>query len=370
MNSESRKTLIWDLPLRVFHWMFAAAFLAGWITSESDRLLYAHTYAGYVMAGLLIFRLIWGLCGGTYSRFGSFRFSPKQAFSYARTVLTGKPRHYIGHNPAGSWVIYLLFLLTALLCLTGLMVLGGEEGQGPMRELVSIPLGVFFHDVHMYIAWLMVVLVAFHIGGVIVESYVHRENLARAMLDGFKEDSGRSSKSFISLGIFLFLVIVVSLPVYFQGYLGASADKPYTPYLQSALPGNAAWIEECSDCHSAYHPSLLPARSWVAIFNGQADHFGDDLGLDDSMLSELLTYAIDNAAENTMIEFAWKINKSIPIDDIPLRITETSYWVKKHESISKLTWQHPDVKNKGNCAACHLDADKGTFQDSAMRIPD
>lgn len=369
MNSRNRKVLVWDLPVRVFHWVFATAFIVGWVISENDRLLHAHTYAGYVMAGLLVFRLVWGFHGGVYARFNSFIYGPRQAFSYLKSIVTGKPPHYLGHNPAGSWAIYLLLVLTVLLCVTGLIVLGGEEGQGPMKGLISIPLGVFFHDLHMYIAWMMVALVGFHIGGVIIESYVHRENLVRSMLDGLKQGSGRSSKPFISLGISLLLVIIISLPVYFQGYLGASADSPYTPYQQSALPGSELWIEECSDCHSAYHPSLLPARSWETLFKQQNEHFGDDLDLDDSVVAELTTYAIENSAENTMIEAAWKINNSIAGDNVPLRITETPYWEDKHNEITELTWEHKEVRNKGNCAACHLDADAGTFQDSAMRIP-
>ena len=379
MNNHHKKILVWDLPTRVFHWLFAIAFLAAWLMSDDDRYLYAHSYAGYVMTALLIFRIVWGFCGGVYSRFNDFIFSPRQAFQYLRSLKTGKASRYVGHNPAGSWSIYLLLFLTATLCLSGLIVLGGEEGQGPLAESIDISVGVLFHDIHMYIAWIMLALVGFHICGVVIESYLHRENLVGAMLDGSKNGGAKngdegSSKSFTPLGLAILLVIVVSAPVYFKGYLQASlgieTDKPYTPYVVASLPTNDVWLEECGDCHAAYHPSLLPARSWVSLLQGQNDHFGDELDLDDDTINVLMHFATNNAAEKTETEAAWKINKSTPADSIPLRITETVYWVSKHEEISELTWKNKEVKSKGNCSACHMDADKSTFQDSAMRLPE
>jgi len=78
---------------------------------------------------------------------------------------------------------------------------------------------------------------------------------------------------------------------------------------------------------------------------------------------------VPNSAEQHASEAAWKINRSVPADATPLRITETPYWVKKHREIAAADWKNPKVKSKANCAACHQDAEAGTYEDAAMRIP-
>ena len=101
----------------------------------------------------------------------------------------------------------------------------------------------------------------------------------------------------------------------------------------------------------------------------QASHFAEDLFLEPDAVAEIEAFLIENAAEQGLTEAAWKINKSIPRSDTLLRITKAPYWIKKHQEISDAVWQDPKVNGKVNCGACHLDADKGTFEDAAMRLP-
>lgn len=77
-----------------------------------------------------------------------------------------------------------------------------------------------------------------------------------------------------------------------------------------------------------------------------------------------------NAAEQVLTEAAWKIDRSIPAAETPLRITETAYWINKHREIPDNVWEHPMVNGRVSCGACHLDAEAGTFEDAAMRLPD
>jgi hypothetical protein len=135
------------------------------------------------------------------------------------------------------------------------------------------------------------------------------------------------------------------------------------------LPDNTTWREECGECHLAYHPTLLPARSWQKLMAGQGEHFGEDLALDDATTKEITAFLVKNAAESRLSEPAWKISSTTPPDQTPLRITATPYWKKKHKDIPEIIWQLPKVKNKGNCGSCHLDAEQGTFEDSGMRLP-
>ncbi|MEZ5449519.1 MAG: cytochrome b/b6 domain-containing protein [Thiolinea sp.] len=103
-----QRILVWDVPTRIFHWAFALSFAGAYLTSESERYADIHYALGYLFAGLLVFRLIWGLVGTRYARFGSFLFAPGQVLTYVRSLLSSAPQHYIGHNPAGALAIVLL----------------------------------------------------------------------------------------------------------------------------------------------------------------------------------------------------------------------------------------------------------------------
>ena len=176
----NKKILVWDAPTRVFHWLLAASFAGAFLTADSERLRNLHVGFGYTLLALLAFRLVWGLVGTRYARFGSFAFGPRRVLSYIKSVLTFSPHHYVGHNPAGSWAVYALMLL-------GLVT--GVSGYAVYSDLG----GDWLEDVHEAAANAFLAVVVVHIIGVIVSSFVHRENLVRAMLNGYKSgpaDSG------------------------------------------------------------------------------------------------------------------------------------------------------------------------------------
>lgn len=365
------KILVWDLPTRLFHWLLALSFVVAWLTSDSDRWLDVHVLAGYLMSGLIAFRLVWGIAGSRYAKFRAFAFKPGEALAYLRDVLRRDARRYIGHNPAGSWAIYLLLVLGFLAAASGLVVLGGEEQHGPLAGLVGFATGEQFKELHEVMAWLMLAVVGLHLAGVAVESWLHRENLPRAMVTGFKEGQageGISSGRKIT-GVMLLAVAIASAAWYLKGYIGATESDPYLPFAGKQLPDNAVWRAECSSCHLAYHPTLLPARSWERMLREQDKHFGEALGLDEPATQEILAFLTKYSADTRMTETAYKIGKSIPSNVAPLRITESDYWKKKHDEIPDKIWRSKKVGAKSNCGACHRDAESGTFEDAAMRIP-
>ena len=167
------KILVWDLPTRLFHWLLAASFIGAFLTAESEYWRDIHVALGYTVVGLIGFRLIWGAVGSRYARFSSFAFGPSKLLAYLKSLLSGSPRHYVGHNPAGSWVIY------------GLLVLGllaGASGYATYNELG----GEWLEELHEGAANTMLALVGVHVAGVLVSSLLHHENLVRAMIDGYK----------------------------------------------------------------------------------------------------------------------------------------------------------------------------------------
>jgi cytochrome b len=106
MNSE--KVFVWDLPTRLFHWSLATSFVVTFVTQESEHWRNIHVMAGYVMAGLIAFRLLWGFIGSQHSRFADFWPTLENLKTYLGSLLTRHPKHYVGHNPAGALAIFAL----------------------------------------------------------------------------------------------------------------------------------------------------------------------------------------------------------------------------------------------------------------------
>jgi cytochrome b len=351
--------------------MLVVCFISVWISSRSDRYLDIHVFAGYVIAGLILFRLVWGVIGGPYARFGDFLFSWHEALDYIKKVLQARPPRFIGHNPAGSWAIYTLLTLALLITFTGLLVFGGEEQHGPFAGWLDFPKGAIAHQIHELLAWIMLGVVAIHLLGVLVESVLHRENLVGSMVTGDKlaKLGVISVAPRRSMGALMLLVVFMAGLGWFYGYLVETPEQPYRPFIGPQLPDHALWREECGACHLAFHPSLLPARSWQLLMKEQSSHFAEDLFLEPEAIDDIEKFLVENAAEQAPTEAAWKIDQSIAKTKVPLRITESQYWLDKHQWITSQVWDDPIVNGKVNCMACHLDADEGTFEDAAMRIP-
>lgn len=175
---------VWDLPLRIFHWLLVIGFFIAYLTE--DDLLTVHILAGYLVSGLLLFRLIWGFVGNEYARFANFLCSPAKSIAYLKDLSALKTKRYIGHNPAGAAMIVLLLVSLLATVITGFAVYGADQAAGPLATIGSAN-EKMWEEVHEFFANFTLVLVAAHIAGVAVESYIHRENLARAMVHGFKK---------------------------------------------------------------------------------------------------------------------------------------------------------------------------------------
>jgi len=172
-TTPSKSVLVWDAPVRVFHWLLALSFAGAYLTAESERWALVHVTLGYTTGGLVVFRLLWGLLGTRYARFADFVRGPQAIARYLRSLLRGQPEHHTGHNPAGALVIVLLLLLTGITA---------ASGWATYNELG----GDWLREVHESIANLMLGLVGVHLVGVLVSSWLHRENLVRAMVTGHK----------------------------------------------------------------------------------------------------------------------------------------------------------------------------------------
>jgi cytochrome b len=167
------RTLVWDAPVRVFHWLMVLSFFTAYVTSESERWQLLHVTAGYTMVGLVAFRLLWGVIGTRHARFSAFVRGPAAVLRYLRSLFGPRPEHHTGHNPAGG---------LAVLALLGLTLATTAAGWATYNELG----GDWLEDAHEFFANAMMLLVVVHVAAVLLSSWLHRENLVGAMISGRK----------------------------------------------------------------------------------------------------------------------------------------------------------------------------------------
>lgn len=132
---------------------------------------------------------------------------------------------------------------------------------------------------------------------------------------------------------------------------------------------NAKFKAECTSCHMAYPPGLLPTRSWDKIMNTLDKHFGEDASLDDKTKNEILDYLAKNSSDQAPSRRGTKILESIKKDDVVIRITDTSYFQRKHHELSDNVFKRKAIGSKANCIACHQGAEVGNFDEDSVRIP-
>lgn len=174
MTNTTTKILVWDAPVRVFHWLLVLSFAGAYLTAESERWRLVHVSLGYTLGGLVAFRVLWGMLGTRYARFTSFVRGPAAVMRYVRNLLAGQPEHHVGHNPAGAVAIVLLLLFSGVVVATGWAVYNEVGGN-------------WLEDLHEGASNFMLAVVGVHLAGVVVSSWLHRENLVRSMLSGSKE---------------------------------------------------------------------------------------------------------------------------------------------------------------------------------------
>ena len=130
-----------------------------------------------------------------------------------------------------------------------------------------------------------------------------------------------------------------------------------------------AWQQECASCHLAYSPALLPRASWQRMMGGLEQHFGENASLDPATQADILRFLEANAADSGRSRMGDKVMQRMDKNATPLRITETRWFVKKHDEVPRATWTRKSVGSAANCAACHRQAEKDVFDEDTVRIP-
>ncbi len=215
--NEKKQIVVWDSFIRVFHWSLLLLFFVAYLTGDAKGPL--HRYVGYAVLLLVIARIFWGFWGTKHALFSNFICSPAKGLNYLKELVTGKPTHYIGHNPAAAWMILLLLSSSIIICLTGyaahttkrgltsigsgntISIVGNayadddknerHEGKHKGRERHNDGKSddesdSVWSDIHEMSAQFMLFLICLHIIGVAVSSKMHNENLTKSMVTGKK----------------------------------------------------------------------------------------------------------------------------------------------------------------------------------------
>jgi cytochrome b len=180
---------VWDLPTRVFHWALVILVIALVTTAQVGGDVMAwHFRCGYAALSLLLFRIVWGLVGGHWSRFASFLYSPARVLDYLKGHV--KPEHSIGHNPAGSLSVFAMLGFLLLQVSTGLISDDEIAASGPLVKYVSgawVSVATYYHaEVGKLIVLGLLVL---HIGVIVLYRFKKGVNLVTPMIQGDKECS-------------------------------------------------------------------------------------------------------------------------------------------------------------------------------------
>lgn len=245
MSTSAQSVKVWDPIVRIGHWTLVIAFFTAYLTE--DEFMTQHIWAGYVVAGVVLFRIIWGLIGSKHARFSDFVYRPSTVFAYLKSLVLRNPTHYLGHNPAGGAMVIALLSSLCVTVYSGMALYAVEENAGPFagiygqQDLVNKQLAQFSlkddekveHDesiadkssasqenegiggtgelknnqqeisqqaamsseqdeefwegLHEFFANFTLLLVAVHVGGVLLSSHLEKVNLVKAMFTGRKK---------------------------------------------------------------------------------------------------------------------------------------------------------------------------------------
>ena len=191
---------VWDPLVRVVHWLLVIGFVIGYVT-EGDPLA-LHVWNGYMVAALVIIRVIWGFVGPQHARFTDFVSGPGKVFGYLGGLVRRHSKRYLGHSPAGGAMTVALLFFLAAICVTGMMTLADTVNGGPLATWFGSPEAAAraaaeaagehvryrspYEEPHDILVNITLILVILHLAGVALASFVHRESLPRSMVTGTK----------------------------------------------------------------------------------------------------------------------------------------------------------------------------------------
>ncbi len=186
---------VWDIGVRIFHWLLAICFLIAWQSAERDN-FFVHRIAGYTILTLVLFRIGWGIWGGETARFAQFVRGPGAVLFYLKSLPARRPSHWLGHNPLGALAVLALIGLMLAQVTTGLFAIDTDfVKEGPLSANISYEAARTAAELHETIFNVLMVVVILHIAAVVFYLIWKKENLIRPMVTGKVAGEGVSARS-------------------------------------------------------------------------------------------------------------------------------------------------------------------------------
>lgn len=364
-----KKILVWSVYTRLSHILMMVFMLAVFLTPEVKRLLSYHVALGYTLAVLFGFRILWGFMDVKYSKFKDFNFSLRDLKTYLFTIF-GDKKEYVGHNPASSYAILAMIVLTFLAVGTGALAYGVKEGMGIfsfMNHTLFRDMKLF-KEVHEFFANALMFVIFTHIAGVLLDTLLHKSDALTSMIDGQKSASVEGlklsffQKVFGVLAIGLSIVTLVYLLLAPNSLLMSDGNQK-----MDYAKEHPAFYKECISCHTLFPPFLLPQKSWISMMENLENHFGDDASLDSQTTLSIKEFLVQNSAESSTKESAFRILSSLKSDQNYIAITETPFWKNRHKKIDKAVYARADIGKPSNCKACHATIENGLLNNRDIR---
>jgi cytochrome b len=214
------RVLIWDLPVRFSHWLLAGGVLLAFgiakLTGKHGDVFPFHAIIGLTLGALLVLRLAWGVCGTRYARFSSLQLRPAAVWHYLIGVMSGRPGQHVGHNPANSWAIVLIYCCVAAVVGSGAMMSQGIEVAEELHEAA---------------AYVLIAIALVHVAGVLVHTLQARANITLGMITGRKQAEPHEAIRSAAIGPAIVMLVLVAA-------MGGTLLKNYNPSTkQTTLPG-------------------------------------------------------------------------------------------------------------------------------------
>lgn len=198
-----KKIPVWDLPTRLFHWLLVGCLCFSFITALVENLqdTELHMMSGYTILGLILFRLGWGFWGGTYARFSQFLKGPRICAAYLRHLFSPERKNesthndYLGHNPAGGWMIVIMLVIILVQITTGLFANDDILYEGPLAYKVSDDTSSLLTVLHKQNYYFLLCLIFFHLAAIVFYRIFKRQSLVKPMLTGYKWVSDKTAQT-------------------------------------------------------------------------------------------------------------------------------------------------------------------------------
>lgn len=212
----ARIAQVWDLPVRLFHWLLVLLLVVSFTTGKlGGNWLEWHFRSGYCILALVLFRIVWGLMGSQTARFSAFIKGPRRTLTYARSLLSGNSDFHAGHNPMGGLMIVLMLALLLLQATTGLFTDDAIATRGPLADKASDTAVDWLTRIHRININVILACVGVHIAAALFYLFVKKDNLIKPMITGVKAvPEDQPALAFRNAGTALGVLAVAAVFVY------------------------------------------------------------------------------------------------------------------------------------------------------------